>query len=196
MALSNAHLDRIRACTSREIKDKQATLRDHYRTDPTAARVTDHAQTSDGDIPASHPIHTQITCGQGVPVEIPISVHRAVGGESDFPCPGDILAAALASCFDTAIRMIATLKGIPLTHLSVSASLTADVRGTLMMDRDVPVGFQDLTVKVDLHTPENVRAEQAVALLEAAEHCCVVLQTLRAPPNINLERVINGAIRD
>lgn len=44
---------------------------------------------------------------KGIPVKISISTRHAVGGESNFPCPGELLSAALPSCLDTAIRMIA-----------------------------------------------------------------------------------------
>jgi len=47
-------------------------------------------------------------------------------------CPGEVLAAALASCLDKAIRMIANLKDLKLSRREVHASFGADVRGTLM----------------------------------------------------------------
>jgi hypothetical protein len=33
--------------------------------------------------------------------------HTAVGGESDYPVPGELLCAAVASCLDSTIRTIA-----------------------------------------------------------------------------------------
>ena len=119
---------------------------------------------------------------------MPVSVHKAVGGESDFPCPGEILAAALASCLDTAIRMIANLKGIELTHLQVHVSLGADVRGTLMTGDNVPVGFQTALMKVDLQTKPELSKSHLNTLLGAAERSCVILQTLRRPPTVQIER--------
>ena len=154
--------------------------------------MLDHAHTSDAEIIPSHPIHAHVVCGEAIPVNVPISVHKAVGGESDFPCPGEILAAALASCLDTAIRMIANLMGIDLARLEVQVSFGADVRGTLMMGKNVPVGFQSARLKVDLKTKCDLPDAQLNALLDAAERSCVILQTLRAPPTVEIERIFNG----
>lgn len=69
-------------------------------------------------------------------------IHRAVGGYHDAPNPGDILCAALASCLDSTIRIIADRLGITLTSLEVDVTAEVDVRGTLVVNRDIPVGFQ------------------------------------------------------
>ena len=120
MTLNPNHLSHIHSFTDAQpisILDRQVPLRQHYHDTPGAAWVYDHARTVDAQVPANHPIHGHVICGEGIPLDVPISVHKAVGGESDFPCPGEILAAALASCLDTAIRMIANLKEIKLSHL-------------------------------------------------------------------------------
>ncbi len=138
MTLSTQHLNHITSFSATDpisVRDRQAPLRTSYAHTPKAAWVYDHAQTSSREVMAQHPIHGHVACGEGIPIDVPISVHSAVGGESDFPCPGEILAAALASCLDTAIRMIANIKGGKLAELSVRASLGADVRGILMMTR-------------------------------------------------------------
>ena len=195
MSMNPEHLDRIRSFRSEgpiAVCDRQMPLRALYGVEPDAAWVFDHAHTSNAEITPSHPIHAHVICGEGIPVDVPISVHKAVGGESDFPCPGEILAAALASCLDTAIRMIANLKGIDLARLEVQVSLGADVRGTLMMGKNVPVGFQSARLKVDLKTKCDLPDAQLNALLDAAERSCVILQTLRAPPTVEIERVFNG----
>ncbi len=166
-------------------------MRKLYKETPDAAWVHDHARTIDTEVPASHPLHGHVVCGEGVPLDIPVSVHKAVGGESDFPCPGEILAAALASCLDTAIRMIADLKGITLSHLEVQVSLGADVRGALKIDDDVPVGFQTGHMKVDLKTACGMSKPHLNALIDAAERSCVILQTLRFPPVIEVERNVS-----
>ncbi|WP_057460920.1 OsmC family protein [Pseudovibrio sp. POLY-S9] len=132
--------------------------------------------------------------GVDVPIDLPISVHKAVGGESDFPCPGEILAAALASCLDTAIRMIANLMKMELKNLEVKVSLGADVRGTLMMNDQIPVGFQSVHVEVDIKTSSDVPDKSLAVLLNAAEKSCVILQTLRNPPKLLVSRTVNQAL--
>jgi len=177
-----------------EVLKRQTPLRAGYQNSPDAAWVQDHARTSDAKVAASHPIHAHVVCGEGLPLDIPMSVHKAVGGESDFPCPGEILAAALASCLDTAIRMIANLKGIELTRLRVHVSLGADVRGTLMTGDNVPVGFQTAYMKVDLQAEREVSKSRLSTLLDAAERSCVILQTLRFPPTVQIERCFGEAV--
>lgn len=194
MTLPPKHLHYIQSFTDEKplnILDRQQPLRKRYHSAPDAAWVNDHARTVDGQIFANHPIHAHVVCGEGIPLDIPVSVHKAVGGESDFPCPGEILAAALASCLDTAIRMIANLKGIELSHLEVQASFGADVRGTLMTGDDVPVGFQTAHMKVDLKTEGEFSGANLNALVGAAERSCVILQTLRVPPTVEIERNLN-----
>lgn len=191
MTMDPQHLSHIWSFTEAgpiEALERQTPLRARYKKSPDAAWVQDHARTSDAEVPANHPIHAHVVCGEGLPLDIPVSVHKAVGGESDFPCPGEILATALASCLDTAIRMIANLKGIELTHLQVHVSLGADVRGTLMTGDNVPVGFQTAHMKVDLQTERELSKSHLNTLLDAAERSCVILQTLRSPPAVQIER--------
>jgi len=195
MALDSNHLSHIQSFAQRplsSISDRQLPLRKRYHDTPEAALVHDHARTVDAQVPADHPIHGHVVCGEGIPLDIPVSVHKAVGGESDFPCPGELLAAALASCLDTAIRMIANLKEIKLSHLEVQVRLGADVRGALMTGEGVPVGFQSAHMKVDLRTECDLPEPHLNALINAAERSCVILQTLRAPPKVEIERCLSG----
>lgn len=126
----------------------------------------DHARTVDIQIQANHPIYGHVFCGEGIPV----SVRKAVGGESDVPCSGEILVAALASCLDTTIRMIANLKGIRLSHREVQVSFDADVRETLMTGDNVLVRFQIAHMKVDLKTACGLSKPHLNALIDAADH--------------------------
>lgn len=191
MALSAHHLERIQSIMGEgptSIADRQSPLRKRYQDTPGTAWVHDDARTVDAQVRANHPLHAHVACGKEVPVDIPVSVHQAVGGESDFPCPGEILAAALASCLDSAIRLIANLKGIEIAHLEVEVSLGADVRGTLMMGENVPVGFQTASMKVALRSAVDLPEPRLEALVDAAERSCVILQTLRSPPPVQIER--------
>jgi len=186
-----SHIQSFRATGPIDVRRRQAPLRGHYEKVPEAAWVIDSAFTTGAKIPPSHPIHTHVICGDGIPVDIPVCVHRAVGGESDFPNPGEILAAALAACLDMSIRMIANLLDIKLARLDVEVSFGADVRGTLMMGKDVSVGFQTAQIKVSLKTEADLAEAQLNTLLDAAERSCVVLQTLRNPPKVEIERKFN-----
>jgi uncharacterized OsmC-like protein len=120
----------------------------------------------------------------GCGVVVPIGTHAAVGGPHDAPTPGDMLCAALAACQDSAVRMVANLLGIELTHLEVRVTAKADVRGAMAMDPSVPVGFQYIRCDVHLSAKEGTPPDLLQKLYAAAERCCVVQQTLKSPPAV------------
>jgi len=68
-------------------------------------------------------------------------------------------------------------------RIEVAVEGDLDLRGTLGIDRDVPVGFDAIRVHFEVDAPE-ASAEQLAALHEKAERYCTVLQTLRTPPAI------------
>jgi len=157
-----------------------------YREEPAAARIVDGARTAEGCAARNDPIHGELVIGTSQPLTAPLSIHSAVGGDHDGPNPGDYLSAALAGCFDSTMRIIANRLGIELEELSVSVRAEVDVRGTLCVAPDVPVGFQKLSLSVRAR-PAPGTAEQAMQmLLTATEHSCVVLQTLRGGVDVGL----------
>jgi uncharacterized OsmC-like protein len=164
------------------VKDRQTPLRARYRVDREAAWVTDHARTRDAD-PAD-PFHAFVEPMDGCGVEVPVGVHQAIGGPHDAPTPGDLLCAALAACLDSSIRMIANLLGVGIQSLEVRVRAGVDVRGTLGMDREVPVGFQEMVCEARIRVAAGTEPGLLDKLRTAAEYSCVVLQTLRHPPPI------------
>jgi uncharacterized OsmC-like protein len=157
----------------------QAPLRAQYRSSPELARVTDHAST--GGIDARDSLHSNVTPMPGCGPAVPVGVHRAVGGLHDAPTPGDILCAALAACQDSSVRMVANILGVELESLAVDVKGDVDVRGTMAMDGQVLVGFQSMRCDVRMRAAEGTSPALLRKLEVAAERCCVVLQTLRAP---------------
>lgn len=160
----------------------QSPLRAQYKSAPGTALVTDHARTTGTD--PRDPFHATVEPMTGCGVAVPVGVHRAVGGPHDAPTPGDILCAALASCQDSAVRMVANLLGVELEFLEVEVTAEADVRGAMAMDGQVPVGFQTMRCDVRLRAKEGTSPEVLEKLRAAAERCCVVQQTLRNPPPV------------
>lgn len=165
----------------------QKPLKAAYRESPQQARVTDHARTCGGS-PAD-PFHTRVEPMDGSGVVVPIGTHAAVGGPHDAPTPGDMLCAALAACQDSAVRMVANLLGVELTHLEVRVSAVADVRGTMAVDPAVPVGFQSIHCEVNWAAAAGTPPELLHKLQVAAERCCVVQQTLKHPPTVTTQFV-------
>src|SRR5262249_16134071 len=76
-------------------------------------------------------------------------------------------------------RIIADRLEIPVASLTVNTRAEVDVRGTLLVDRNVPVGFQKIRCQVNLDPGANVPAEKVRMLQAAGEHSCDGLQTLR-----------------
>ncbi len=167
------------------IKERQQPLIANYIENPEAAWITDMAIIEGKDL--SDPLHTSVAINEELKVDFPIGVHRAVGGHHDFPNSGDLLCAALASCFDTALRMIANRLHITLIKTRVIATANVDVRGTLMVDKEVPVGFQSMGLEIEITVFNSVPTELAEKLIKATERSCIVLQTLQrgTPVNVN-----------
>lgn len=164
------------------VRDRQAPLRVQYKTAPETARVTDHARTTSTD--ASDPFHSIVEPMPGCGNTLPVGVHRAVGGQHDAPTPGDILCAALAACQDSSVRMVANLLGIELESVSVDVKGDVDVRGTMAIDSQVPVGFQSMHCHVQIRAKDGTHPGLLKKLQVAAERCCVVQQTLSTPPPV------------
>lgn len=57
-----------------------------------------------------------------------------------------------------------------------------------MTGSNVSVGFQTAHMKVDLQTAGDLSKLQLNALIDAAERSCVILQSPRAPPIVEIER--------
>lgn len=165
--------------TGPSVRERQDPLRKRYKESNEPAWITDRGRAVGGV--RTDPFHAHAVPGsQDYGVTWPIGIHSAVGGDHDGPNPGDLLCAALATCLDTTIRIIAERLGVGLLDLEVDVTGEIDVRGTLQVDRAVPVGFQRMRCAVSLHAAEGTDPVVVRRLVAAAEQCCVNLQTLRA----------------
>jgi len=159
------------------VQQRQHPLREHYRSAPADAWISDGAQTVSAC--GGDPFHGVVVPANATDAPVQFGIHRAVGGFHDYPNPGDLLCAALAACFDSTLRMIADHHGIRLEYLEVEVTAECDVRGCLMIEGAVPVGFQRMRCGVRLQTKDHVDEDTIKMLLVAAERTCVVMQTLR-----------------
>lgn len=167
-------------------RQRQSPLRDHYLARPDLARITDHAR---ADSHGLDPFHGRVIAGDSH-VALDVGIHRAVGGDHDLPNPGDMMCAALAACLDATLRMIAGRMGLALQTVAVEVRAHADVRGCLMIDDQVPAGFQRINVDVCIAPADGTDPGQIDALVVTAERCCVVLATLRS--DVPVETKISG----
>ena len=106
-------------------------------------------------------------------------------------CSGDMLLEALVACAGVTLNAVATALGIELRDAVLRAEGDLDVRGTLGLAKDVPVGFQNIRLHVDLDT--DASEEQLATLLRLTERYCVVYQTLADPPALAVTRTSSGA---
>ncbi len=165
------------------VRERQSLLMRKYRTEPADALITDRAITFDGN--RTDPFHGFVRMGRDELETVQaFGIHHAVGGYHDLPNPGDLLCGALAACLDSTLRIIAERMRIPILKLEIEVTATVDVRGTLCIERHVPVGFQQMQSKIILEVPPQVLPSTKQRLVEAAEHCCVNLQTLLKDINI------------
>lgn len=164
------------------LKTRQSALKQGHRDHPDSAHITSAVAST---TPASDdPTSVQITVDGPSGTTLAIGAHVAVGGEPDLACSGDIFLASLAACQEITIRMVASAMGIVLNHLTVRVEGDWDVRGTLAVSRDSPIGFTALRILVELDA--DITDEQRARLLKSAERYCVVSQTLQHPPQVNL----------
>jgi len=170
-----------------DIKIRQAPLREAYKHTPSDAMICDHATTRCDKIPASQPLHTEIEFSDYNQTRLPIALHKGVGGNSDCLIPGELFSGAIASCLDSTIRVISNMMGVTLETLEVAVECKVDLRGTLRMSKYVPTAFQAIDVTVKMVPEGDVPQAQLDAILAAAEQCCVVMQTLKHPPEITVQ---------
>jgi uncharacterized OsmC-like protein len=159
------------------LRELQAPIKRRYEEDPETARITMTVRSGPSDL--SDPLHVAIVPDAAPGLTWASGAHPGVGGAGDVPCSGDLLMGALAACQEVTLRMVAAAMGVELEAIEVEVSGEADLRGTLAMSRDVPVGVTAITCATRVRVKDGTNPERARRLLENAERYCVVLNTLR-----------------
>jgi uncharacterized OsmC-like protein len=157
------------------LRELQAPLKAKYRDEPEAAIVTLKAE---GDL-AAGALVCRVETGRAL---IEAGLHPATGGSGLEACSGDMLLEALVACAGVTLQAVATALEFDLRGGRVRAEGDLDFRGTLGVDRAAPVGFRAIRLYFALDTGE--KQERIDTLLRLTERYCVVLQTLRNPPEI------------
>jgi uncharacterized OsmC-like protein len=159
-----------------DIRSLQRPLKERYRSDPSASRVTLRATGSQ----TGAPVACSVDIGRAL---YQAEAHTGVGGAGTAACSGDLLLGALAACAQITCQMVAAAMGIPVERIDVTVDGDLDLSGTLGISKEVPVGFEHITLRFDVLAPQAT-AEQLRALREKTEQYCVVMQTLLHPPKI------------
>ncbi len=161
-----------------DLRSVQKPLKEQYRKDPNSSRITIKALGSQTDTPMS----CSVDIGRAL---YEAQAHQGVGGIGTAACSGDLLLGALAACAQITCQMVATALGIVTQHIEVAVEGDLDLRGTLGMAKDVPVGFENIRVRFTIEAPEATE-EQLATLREKTEQYCVVMQTLNHPPALQV----------
>lgn len=157
-----------------ELKATQAPLKDLYRGTPGAALITLKAAGRLGE-----GVTCKIETGKAL---VAAGLHPATGGNGLSACSGDMLLEALVACAGVTLNAVATALGIELRDATLEAEGDLDFRGTLGVSKEVPVGFQNVRVRITLDT--DASQEQISSLIRLTERYCVVYQTLVHSPDV------------
>ncbi|MGH9702953.1 MAG: OsmC family protein [Candidatus Acidiferrales bacterium] len=165
-----------------ELKSVQKPLKEQYRNDPASSQITLRAKGSQTETPIS----CSVDLGRAI---YQAEAHKGVGGAGSGACSGDLLLGALSACAQITCQMVASAMGIPTERIEVMVQGDLDLRGTLGISKEVPVGFQRIQLRFDIAAPQAT-PEQLRGLREKTEQYCVVMQTLVHPPSLQTEWVV------
>ena len=157
----------------------QKPLKTDYRDQPESAVITLSAEGELGD-----GVTCSVTTGATV---ARAGLHPATGGDGLSLCSGDMLLEALVACAGVTLNAVATSLGITIDRGVIRAEGELDVRGTLAVAKDAPVGFR--TIRLTLDVDSDADEEQEATLLKLTERYCVVLQTIAGDPELTATMV-------
>ncbi len=158
-----------------DLREDQEPLKAEYEENPEAAQITLSASGEEQDDVRA----CNVDLGRAI---YEAELHEGAGGPGAAACSGDLLLGALAACSQLTAQAVAENFGVDVT-VSVEASGDLDLRGTMGIDDEVPVGFED--VRLDVSVDGDLDAETQAALQQYTEQYCVVYQTLQNPPEID-----------
>ena len=160
-----------------ELRALQAPIKERYRADPRAALVTLRAKGTLGNANITCKIET----GRAFTAA---GLHPATGGSGLELCSGDMLLEALVACAGVTLKAVATAIDVPLKTGTVAAEGDLDFRGTLGVAKEAPVGFAQIRLHFEVDT--DAPQEKLDQLLKLTERYCVVYQTIRNGPPVNI----------
>src|SRR4249920_2237943 len=160
-----------------ELRAMQAPIKARYKEDPKAGLITLKAK---GSLDEAN-IACKVETGRALAIA---GLHPATGGSGLELCSGDMLLEALVACAGVTLKAVATALGVPLRSGAVSAEGDLDFRGTLGVAKDAPVGFAQIRLSFEVDT--DALQEQLDQLLKLTERYCVVYQTIKSGPPVEV----------
>lgn len=162
-----------------DIRSIQKPLKEQYRRDAQSSRITLTAKGGQ----TSTPLSCSVDIGRAI---YHAEAHKGVGGTGTAACSGDLLLGALAACAQLTCQLVASAMGIDTRFIEVTVEGDMDLRGTLGISKEVPVGFESIHLKFNIDAPQAT-TDQLRLLQEKTEQYCVVLQTLLHSPRIDAQ---------
>jgi uncharacterized OsmC-like protein len=161
-----------------QLRAMQAPLKQRYKDDPDAAVITLKAKGTLDDANIACKLET----GRALATA---GLHPASGGSGLELCSGDMLLEALVACAGVTLKAVATALDTPLTSGTVSAEGELDFRGTLGVAKDAAVGFRRIRLRFDIDT--DAPQDKLDQLLKLTERYCVVYQTIKSGPPVDVQ---------
>ena len=159
-----------------ELKELQTPIKARYRDHPDAAVITLKAQGAIGE-----GVTCSVETGRAL---VEAGLHPATGGTGLHACSGDMLLEALVACAGVTLNAVATALELDVQDARITAEGDLDFKGTLGVEKQAPVGFRDIRLSFDIDG--ELTDEQLATLMKLTERYCVVYQTLRAAPPIDV----------
>ena len=165
-----------------DLRALQEPLKAAYKEDPAAAVATLHArgtvnfETLACNVDSPDPSNGVTSSG----------LHPKAGGDGQLACSGDMLLQSLVACSGVTLAAVTTAMGLSISSAVVLAEGVMDFRGTLGVDRSVPIGLTSVSLTFQLATDEA--DDKIEKLIQLTERYCVVLQTLAAGVSVTSQR--------
>ena len=166
---------------SKELRALQAPLKEGYKHNPQTALIQARAE----GVITGEALACRVQTFAGPAVA---GLHPAAGGDGSQACSADMLMQALVACAGVTMKSVATAMGIELRQVKVIGEGTWDARGTLGVDRTVPVGLTEAALTFEIDSPAD--PERLEKLVQLTERYCVIYQTLAAPPRLTSRYLI------
>src|SRR5947199_8857081 len=137
-----------------DLRSLQKPLKEQYRSDPNASQIRIRAKGGQTDVPVA----CSVDIGRAI---YHAEAHKGVGGGGTGACSGDLLLGALAACAQITCQMVAAAMGIPTERIEVIVEGDLDLRGTLGIARDIPIGFESIRTRFEIDAPDATPGQLA-----------------------------------
>ena len=158
-----------RAMNSEQLKAVQAPIKEQYKASPELALVT---MCSEGTVYVANQ-HCEFLSFSG---SVRAGLHPAAGGSDLDACSAEILLDSLVACAGVTFGAVATNMGISVRSCRIRAEGDMDFRGTLGIDKAIPVGL--IAIRLHFEIDADANAEMIGKLISLTERYCVIYQTL------------------